>query len=178
MAGDQPLAAASDPVLAIYPVALPQVYGHLLPHCGSAVLAEDLASETFLAAVNASRQGRLTGVSTAWLLEVARHKLVDYWRRHEPPPGPGRRPRPIVRTPGRAPRASAMSQSDRERRCAELSHPRFAWRLRSDPRTLTNLTGDEVMQPRITSLALSVLGVFLNVATGRVAGEFTSRWAA
>ena len=75
--------AASDPVLAIYRVALPQVYGYLLPRCGAAALAEDLTSETFLAAVNASRQGSLTEVSTAWLVGVARHKLVDYWRRHE-----------------------------------------------------------------------------------------------
>ena len=83
MRGDQQPPAASDPVLAIYRVALPRVYGYLLPRCGSAALAEDLTSETFLAAVNASRQGSLTEVSTAWLVGVARHKLVDYWRRLE-----------------------------------------------------------------------------------------------
>jgi RNA polymerase sigma-70 factor (ECF subfamily) len=83
MGRDQPLPAANDPVLAIYRVALPQVYGYLLPRCGSAALAEDLASETFLAAVNASRQGSLTELSTGWLVGVARHKLVDHWRRHE-----------------------------------------------------------------------------------------------
>ena len=83
MGGDQQPPPASDPVLAIYRVALPQVYGYLLPRCGSAALAEDLTSETFLAAVNASRQGTLTEVSTAWLVGVARHKLVDYWRRVE-----------------------------------------------------------------------------------------------
>ncbi len=83
MGGDQPRPAAADPVLAIYREALPQVYGYLLPRCGSASLAEDLASETFLAAVNASRRGSLTEVSTAWLVGVARHKLVDYWRRLE-----------------------------------------------------------------------------------------------
>jgi RNA polymerase sigma-70 factor, ECF subfamily len=83
MEGDQPLPSASDPVLAIYRQALPQVYGYLLPRCGSAALAEDLTSETFLAAVNASRQGSLAEVSTAWLVGVARHKLVDHWRRHE-----------------------------------------------------------------------------------------------
>jgi RNA polymerase sigma-70 factor (ECF subfamily) len=83
MGGDQPRPAASDPVLAIYRLALPQVYGYLLPRCGSAALAEDLTSETFLAAVNANRQGRLSEVSTAWLVGVARHKLVDYWRRLE-----------------------------------------------------------------------------------------------
>jgi RNA polymerase sigma-70 factor (ECF subfamily) len=70
-------------VLAIYRVALPQVYGYLLPRCGSAALAEDLASETFLAAIDASRRGGLTVVSAAWLVGVARHKLVDHWRRLE-----------------------------------------------------------------------------------------------
>jgi RNA polymerase sigma-70 factor (ECF subfamily) len=83
MGGEQPRPAACDPVLAIYGVALPKVYGYLLPRCGSAALAEDLTSETFLAAVNASRQGSLSEVSIAWLVGVARHKLVDYWRRHE-----------------------------------------------------------------------------------------------
>src|SRR5262252_1455001 len=83
MGADQPRPAACDPVLAIYRVALPRVYGYLLPRCGSAALAEDLTSETFLAAVDASRQGNLTEVSTAWLVGVARHKLADHWRRLE-----------------------------------------------------------------------------------------------
>ncbi len=83
MGGKQQPAAASDPVLAIYRVALPQVYGYLLTRCGSAALAEDLTSETFLAAVEASRQGGRTEVSIAWLVGVARHKLVDHWRRLE-----------------------------------------------------------------------------------------------
>src|SRR3954470_107447 len=83
MAREQARPEQTDPVLAIYRVALPQVFGYLLPRCGSAALAEDLASETFLAAVNASRQGNLTEVSTAWLVGVARHKLVDHWRRLE-----------------------------------------------------------------------------------------------
>jgi RNA polymerase sigma-70 factor, ECF subfamily len=81
MGGDQARPGACDPVLAIYRVALPRVYGYLLPRCGSAALAEDLTSETFLAAVDASRRGDPTEVSTAWLVGVARHKLVDHWRR-------------------------------------------------------------------------------------------------
>jgi RNA polymerase sigma-70 factor (ECF subfamily) len=80
-AAEQPV--ATDPVVGIYRAALPQVYGYLLPRCGSASLAEDLASETFLAAVRASRQGSLPEASVAWLLGVARHKLVDHWRRLE-----------------------------------------------------------------------------------------------
>jgi RNA polymerase sigma-70 factor, ECF subfamily len=74
-------ATEGDPVVAIYRVALPQVFGYLLPRCGSVVVAEDLAAETFMAAVAARRQGRLHEVTVAWLVGVARHKLVDHWRR-------------------------------------------------------------------------------------------------
>ena len=68
---------------AIYRHALPQVYGYLLPRCGSTVVAEDLTAETFMAAVAAVRQGRVPGpeVTVAWLVGVARHKLADHWRR-------------------------------------------------------------------------------------------------
>jgi RNA polymerase sigma-70 factor (ECF subfamily) len=117
-----------DPVLAIYSKALPQVYGYLLPRCGSVAVAEDLTAETFMAAVTAfgdergepgpprrgegrkgtaserpasrpgepagSRPGERPGsrpgeppdrrpheLTVAWLVGVARHKLVDHWRR-------------------------------------------------------------------------------------------------
>jgi RNA polymerase sigma-70 factor (ECF subfamily) len=65
----------------IYPVALPQVYGYLLPRCGSVAVAEDLAAETFMAAVAARHQASPPDVTIAWLVGVARHKLVDHWRR-------------------------------------------------------------------------------------------------
>ncbi len=71
----------SDPVVAIYRHALPQIYGYLLPRCGSAAVAEDLTADTFLAAVAASKQGSVAQVNVAWLVGVARHKLVDHWRR-------------------------------------------------------------------------------------------------
>ena len=70
-----------DPVVAIYRRALPQVYGYLLPRCGNVAVAEDLTAETFMAAVTASRQGSVAELSVAWLVGVARHKLVDHWRR-------------------------------------------------------------------------------------------------
>jgi len=70
-------------VAAIYRRALPQVYGYLLPRCGSTVLAEDLTAETFMAAVAAVKQDRVGAaeVTVAWLVGVARHKLADHWRR-------------------------------------------------------------------------------------------------
>jgi hypothetical protein len=70
-----------DQVLAIYRRALPRVYGYLLPRCGETGLAEDLTAETFLAAVAAADQPDPPEVTVAWLVGVARHKLVDHWRR-------------------------------------------------------------------------------------------------
>ena len=65
----------------LYDRAMPQVYGYLLPRCGSAVLAEDLTAETFMAAVTAASRDHPPELSVAWLVGVARHKLVDHWRR-------------------------------------------------------------------------------------------------
>ena len=78
--------AASDPteaLQAMFDRALPQVHGFLLPRCGDASLAEDLTAETFLAAVDALRRDRLPDLTIAWLITVARNKLVDHWRREE-----------------------------------------------------------------------------------------------
>ena len=78
--------STTDPghaLLRLYDVALPDVYGYLASRCGSASVAEDLTSETFLAAVDAVRRDRVPDITTAWLIGVARHKLVDHWRRTE-----------------------------------------------------------------------------------------------
>jgi RNA polymerase sigma-70 factor (ECF subfamily) len=68
-------------LLEVYDAALPQVYGYLLARCGNRTHAEELTSETFLAAVQGARQGG--AISPAWLIGIARHKLVDHWRRKE-----------------------------------------------------------------------------------------------
>jgi RNA polymerase sigma-70 factor (ECF subfamily) len=68
-------------LLALYDRALPQVYGYLLPRCGSAAVAEDVTAETFLAAVTAVQRDTVDTLTVAWLVGVARHKLVDHWRR-------------------------------------------------------------------------------------------------
>lgn len=64
-----------------YERSLPQVYGYLVARVGQPAVAEDLTSETYLAAVDAIGRGTLREPSTAWLIGVARHKLVDHWRR-------------------------------------------------------------------------------------------------
>ena len=66
-------------LLALYDRALPDVYGYLLSRCGSTAVAEDLTAETFLAAVTAVRAGTAV-LSVAWLIGIARHKLIDHWR--------------------------------------------------------------------------------------------------
>lgn len=68
---------------AVYHGALPQVYGYLLSRCGNVAVAEDLTSDTFMAAVAAARREDPPEISVAWLVGVARHKLADYWRRAE-----------------------------------------------------------------------------------------------
>jgi RNA polymerase sigma-70 factor, ECF subfamily len=81
--GTQPESPGAERVADIYQRALPQVYGYLLPRCGSTVVAEDLTADTFMAAVAALAEGRIRAadVTVAWLIGVARHKLADHWRR-------------------------------------------------------------------------------------------------
>lgn len=79
-----PSAAAADQgprLLALYDRALPQVYGYLVARVRDRALAEDLTGETFLAAVHAVRAGKVPDLTVAWLVTVARNKLVDHWRR-------------------------------------------------------------------------------------------------
>jgi RNA polymerase sigma-70 factor, ECF subfamily len=59
------------------------VYGYLLPRCGSVTDAEDLTAETFMAAVAALKRPDAPSVTVAWLIGIARHKLIDHWRRAE-----------------------------------------------------------------------------------------------
>lgn len=87
MSDHAPASAPGEPpdpgaeLLALYDGAISHVYGYLLSRCGTVSLAEDLTAETLLAAVDAVRRGTPTRVSLPWLVGVARHKLVDHWRR-------------------------------------------------------------------------------------------------
>lgn len=57
------------------------VYGYFVRRCGDRATAEDLTSETFLAAMDAARKSDPPPISVPWLLGVARHKLADHYRR-------------------------------------------------------------------------------------------------
>jgi len=80
---ERPALVANDPgsLLALYDDALPLVYGYLIARCGRKALADDLTAETFLAAVDAVRGENPPALSAPWIIGVARHKLVDHWRR-------------------------------------------------------------------------------------------------
>jgi RNA polymerase sigma-70 factor, ECF subfamily len=70
-------------LLDLYDRALPVVYGYLVSRVGDRATAEELTSEVFLAAVDATGRDAGPAIDTAWLVGVARHKLVDHWRRRE-----------------------------------------------------------------------------------------------
>jgi RNA polymerase sigma-70 factor (ECF subfamily) len=82
---DAARSAHPDPraaLLELYDPALPRVYGYLLRRCGQREVAEELTSETFLAAADAVRRTPPpTALDVRWLIGVARHKLADHWRR-------------------------------------------------------------------------------------------------
>ncbi len=68
-------------LLALYDEALPAVYGYFVRRCGDRGTAEDLTSDTFLAAMDAARKGSPPVITVPWLIGVARHKLADHYRR-------------------------------------------------------------------------------------------------
>jgi RNA polymerase sigma-70 factor, ECF subfamily len=68
-------------LLDLYDEALPAVYGYFVRRCGERRTAEDLTSETFLAAMDAARRNAGTPMTVPYLIGVARHKLADHYRR-------------------------------------------------------------------------------------------------
>jgi len=75
-------------LLEIYDDAVGEVFTYLRARCGNRAIAEDLTADTFLAAVGQIRKDGVDDVTVAWLIGIARHKLLDEWRRS------ARRPRP------------------------------------------------------------------------------------
>jgi RNA polymerase sigma-70 factor (ECF subfamily) len=70
-------------LLDLYDRAVGEVFGYLLARCRNRAVAEDLTSEVFMGAVDAVARATVHDVTTAWLIGIARHKLVDHWRRVE-----------------------------------------------------------------------------------------------
>lgn len=72
-----------DVVLADARRAMDEVYRFLVRRCGSRTLAEDLTSESVLAAVDRVTAGEIDRITVAYVVGIARHKLIDHWRRAE-----------------------------------------------------------------------------------------------
>ncbi len=71
-----------DQFRAFYAAALPRVYGYFYNRLGAdRAIAEDLTQETFLAAVHELRRGVAVTSPMPWVLGIARHKLLDHYRR-------------------------------------------------------------------------------------------------
>src|SRR6516164_5826005 len=78
------LDASPQSFAAFYDRALPRVYGYFFYRCGgSAPVAEDLTQETFLAAVVELKKGKRVRQPSAWIYGIARHKLLDHYRREQ-----------------------------------------------------------------------------------------------
>ncbi len=67
-----------------YRATLPELFG-FVARCvgGDRLLAEDLTSDTYLAAITAWRDGNADAITQPWLRGVARHKMIDRLRRLE-----------------------------------------------------------------------------------------------
>ena len=57
------------------------MFGYLRARVSTDALAEALTSQTFLAAVTSAKQGVVHEVTIGWLIGIARHRLMDEWRR-------------------------------------------------------------------------------------------------
>lgn len=58
-----------------------RVYRYHIAHCGNVKDAEDLTSQTFMAALEGIRSFRASGSFAAWLMGIASRKRLMYFRR-------------------------------------------------------------------------------------------------
>lgn len=156
----RPLEADAASFRAFYSEALPAVYGYLLHRCGgSSEVAEDLTQETFLAAVRELRRGRRVESPVAWVVGIARHKLVDHYRRQE------RAKRLFSAGPAEpADLGAAGAEAARDRLVAALAQIPSAQRAALVLRYLDGLTVPEVAR----ALGRSVEAVESLLVRGRV----------
>jgi RNA polymerase sigma-70 factor (ECF subfamily) len=73
-----------DAFLDRYRQTAPAVYAYLYKTCaGERGRVEDLVQETFSAALLTWKAGKSDDVTLPWLLTVARHKMIDSYRKHD-----------------------------------------------------------------------------------------------
>lgn len=70
-------------IISYLDAALPEVYGYLLHRVRDKATAEDLTSEAMLSALQSLRVRQPDLLGVGWVIGIARHKLVDHWRREE-----------------------------------------------------------------------------------------------
>ena len=67
-----------------YERSLPRVYAYLFHRCGrNPELAEELTQQAFVEAVRGRRRFRGQSDATTWVIGIARHRLIDHFRRSE-----------------------------------------------------------------------------------------------
>jgi RNA polymerase sigma-70 factor (ECF subfamily) len=64
--------------ITVYRDSVGEVFSYLASRVGDRSTAEDLTQDVFVAGANRFAAGQL--IDTAWLIAVARNKLVDHWR--------------------------------------------------------------------------------------------------
>jgi RNA polymerase sigma-70 factor (ECF subfamily) len=80
----EPTNLSLDACAQFYDQAFDEVYRYLSRAVlGNRVLAEDLTQETFTAIVASVRAGHASLQSMPWAIGIARHKLIDHYRRCE-----------------------------------------------------------------------------------------------
>lgn len=81
---DRTQARAPTDVAAWFDDALPRIFGYFLPRVGGRIaVAEDLTQETILAAVRSGHGPSRPDAVMPWLFGIARHKLMDHYRRED-----------------------------------------------------------------------------------------------
>lgn len=71
-----------DDFAALYEEMLPVVYRYAVGRVGQTT-GEEVCGDVFQAAATALRDGRRSQVTQAWLMAVAKNKVIDHWRRQE-----------------------------------------------------------------------------------------------
>lgn len=79
---DDALGTSPDAFITFYESMLPRVYGYFFYRCGGfPSLAEDLTQETFITAATLLKRGERIRSPQPWVLGIARHKLLEHYRR-------------------------------------------------------------------------------------------------
>ena len=130
---------------AFYRETLPKLYGYFVTRCGGNVaVAEDLTQETYLAFVRDVRAEREIASASAWLFGIARHKLVDHYRRQSRLEAIGTPWEPDAAGDLPAPGPDAGAEASHERVMDALAHLPESQRIVVGLRYLDGRAMDEI----------------------------------